>query len=1074
MISETTSPLPNIKTSMRPRTLSLLVLSFFFVSGACGLMYQVVWLRVMGLVFGNTTYATSAVLSGYMAGLGLGALCFGKWIDKPSAGDPVKLYGIMEGGVGAYALLTPFIWYFIDWINIVFYRAFNPEFLQFSLFKFAVSFVFLFIPTFLMGGTLPVLSKFYIEHRDQIAHKVGILYALNTAGAVLGVIFSGFFCLYYFGVWQTTVLTAVLNLLIFAACWFWIKGNAAGASALPPEIAVQELPAPSKSQPNAYYTTLLVLFGISGGVSMMYEIGWTRILAIVVGSSIYAFSVMLSTFLLGIALGSFLFSWLSKRIKIDLSIFATLQAATALFAFLGMNQFEEMPYRFLKLYHWSKHTPFLIELGRFALCTIVMLGPTICIGAMFACFIHLYHQQERLGGDIGTAYFANTVGTIFGSALTGFLIIPILGIYKTLMAAAGLNAAIGAIAFMMSLPNRQLRRTIAFSVVFVFTWVGASLARPWNKSVITSGAVVRPNMHNANSQEEFIRSMENRLNLFYKEGTSATVSVNRVRDVISLAVNGKTDASNGTDAFNQFLLGHLPMLLNPDAQKVLTIGLGSGSTVAAVASYAVKQIDCVELEAAVVEGARFFSELNRNVLNDPRLRMIVNDGRNYLKINPTLYDVIISEPSNPWMAGVANLFSREHYETMKARLAPQGIVCQWLHAYSMSDQDMRMIIRTFTLVFPNTSLWTSNYPDLLLLGSNEPIEIDYLELKKSFNRPEVLQDFEPYGIKTADGFLGAFWLDDEALRSFSEGARINSDNYPYLEFSAPRHLYDDTVSSNYHLINAFASKQYPKIKNLNPPIDQNIEFHVNIARSNFYRKIYGRVQSELDFIKELDPKNPDLIEILGMVQYEMGNFTDAERLLSESLIQNPDSPETHFYFGLIQQRKKRHENAIFSFGEAIQLDSRAAKYYIALGDSLMEMNAFVSAVDAFDQALIYSPAKFDLLIRKASALSRIVPINEQIRFTEELLEMYPKHVALYEMLGNLYQNNHQRDDAEKIYLRMIQEFPLEPNSYLQLGILYGKTGSMMKAKEQLKKAVRYDPELLKNPEIQKVLQYKGA
>lgn len=1056
----------------KPHILSLLILTFFFLSGACGLMYQVVWLRVMGLVFGNTTYATSAVLSGYMAGLGLGALYFGRWIDRKASADPIKIYGLMEGGVGIYALLTPFIWHFIDWINIVFYQTFHPAFLPFSLFKFAVSFLFLFIPTFLMGGTLPILSKFYVTHREQVAHKVGILYALNTAGAVLGVIFSGFFCLYYFGVWQTTVLTAFFNLLIFAICWYQIKSSRISTDTLPASSVSAQAQTATKSP--RHYLTLLILFGVSGGVSMMYEIGWTRILAIVLGSSIYAFAVMLSTFLFGIALGSFLFSWIVKRIKIDLSIFATLQALTAFFAFAGINQFDEMPYRFVRLYYWSKNAPVLLELGRFGLCVLVMLGPTICIGAMFACFIHVFHQQKHLGGDIGTAYFANTIGTIFGSALTGFLIIPLLGIYKTLMVAAGLNAGIGIVTFLMDMPKGRLKRIAVFCAALIFVGVGASTAKPWNKSIVTSGAVVRPSMHRASSREDFIRSMENRVNLFYKEGTSATVSVNQVRDVLSLAVNGKTDASNGTDAFNQFLLGHLPMLLNPEAKKVLTIGLGSGSTVAAVASYAVSQIDCVELEGAVIEGAKLFSVLNRNVLEDPRVQMIINDGRNFVKINKTQYDVIISEPSNPWMAGVANLFSREHYETMKARLAKRGVVCQWLHAYSMSSEDLKMIIRTFTQTFSHTSLWTSNYPDMILIGSEEPLQIDYQQLQANFNHPDVMRDFAPYGVESAAGLIGTFWLNDDELRRFSEGARVNSDNHPYLEFSAPRHLYDDTVSSNYHLINAFASAHYPTLTNMTLPIEKNVDFHLEVAHSNYYRKNFGRTQEEINLVRTLNPKHPGLFQISGMLQYEMNNLEQSESDLRESASINPSLPETQYYLGLIEEKKKQHEEAVFLFARAAILKPGGTKYYQALGDALLEAGAFEFARAVYDQALSLTTTQFDLLIRKASALARSAPLEEQIKFVQGLLVEYPKHVALYEMLGQLYQNANLVDKAEEVYERMIREFPVEPSGYLQLGILYGKSGSVNLAKKQIKKAVKYDKTLLQNPEIQKLLAYQGT
>lgn len=686
------------------------LLTCFFVSGACGLVYEIAWLRVLGLIFGNTTYATSTVLAGYMAGLGLGALSLGKWIDR--GGHPVKVYALLEAGVGTYALLTPFLWKLLDLLNIGFYRAFNPSFLTLLLFKFAVAFAVLLLPTFLMGATLPVLSKFFVRQEKETAKKVGLLYALNTFGAVFGVLFSAFFGLQTLGVWQTVILTGILNFAIFGICFYYARrlpaqtteavGLMATPSSSPPAVVGAASPGIATLGP-AVSWVILATFALSGAVSMMYEIGWTRVLAMSLGSSVYAFSIMLATFLLGIALGSYALGLAAKKIEINLQLFSALQILTGTAGFLSLNVLADMPYLFLQIFRTVKGSLFILEAGKFLLCGLVMLPPTFFIGAIFSCFVHIYRRARPLGStchpcgkysrenltispasELGEAYFANTLGTIFGSVLTGFAVVPALGIQKTLLLAGSLNVGIGILAFFLGRERFQLKRIGVLAGLAAAAWMAFGMVQPWDRSLLASGIAVHPEHVLNMNRKQLFESMQEREMIFYKEATSATVSVIRFHDNVSIAVNGKVDASN-QDTFTQFLLGHLPMLLHPAAEKVLVIGLGSGSTSAAVASHpGVKSIDTVELEEAVVEAAEYFKKLNRNVLEDPRHRLHVNDGRNFVLIHPETYDVIISEPSNPWMAGVANLFSYEHYRTMSRRLRPGGMVCQWLHAYSMS------------------------------------------------------------------------------------------------------------------------------------------------------------------------------------------------------------------------------------------------------------------------------------------------------------------------------------------------------------------------------------------------------
>ena len=1065
----TTTP-GNIARPFRSVGFGLLIC--FFFSGACGLMYEMVWLRVMGLVFGNTTYATSTVLAGYMAGLGLGALYFGKWADRQK--NPVKAYGFLEAGVALYAVITPLLWMAIEYLNLHFYQRFQPSFFSFSLFKFAVSFLFLLFPTFLMGGTLPVLSKFYVRDRSETAKQVGLLYALNTLGAVAGVLFSIFVSLHMLGVWQTVMLTAVINAMIFAYCFFHLSrlhayesqplSNAPAQTAIDvPVIANDDLGIP-KDRLLSFLA--LVIFGISGAASMMYEVAWTRVLALVLGSSIYAFAVMLSTFLLGIAIGSSLFSLLGKRLRVDLSTFSILQILISISALIGMNGFEKMPYKFVELFRVSGGNMWAMELGRFLMSGSVMVLPTILIGAVFACFIHLYHRSGHVGHDVGVAYFANTIGTIFGSALTGFLIIPLIGIQKTLIAAAAMNTAVGVIAQGMIWKRGGWKKGLVPVSLMAAVGFAGLLVKPWNASIMTSGAAVKPHMFQASEQEYLMRLTEREI-LFYKEGASTTVNVTRSRDVLALAVNGKVEASNFDDMFNQVLLGHLPILLHGNAKDVMVIGLGSGTTVAAVAAHpSVQRIDSVEIEEAVIRAAGFFSVVNRDVLKDPRVNMIVNDGRNYLLINPTQYDVIISEPSNPWMAGVANLFSLEHYQTVSKRLKPGGIICQWLHAYNLSSTDVAMIVKTFRQVFPNATLWVSDFPDLLLIGSNDPYTINLESMQKEFHNPLVAQDLRAHGVIDAEGLISSYWLGEQELGRLSQKAKINSDNHPYLEFSAPRSLYRNTTIENFEAIDRFRGSDYPAMIGLDPPPVLNQKFHNSLARGFVARKMMARAQRELLISSQIGPVNAEMYELIGILNYSLGQLRQADEYLAKALTQDDQLPEAHFFSGLLFRAVGHKEKAAEHLEKAVKLDPDNRRYLTEFGDLLASQEKFGDARQLYEKVLQLGGENFSVILKMADTIYRTGTAEEQSRITQKILEKYSKSYVAYEFIGSFYERQNNNDEALKVYQTAISELPKDPRSYINLARVYDRLRRPQDALRALKTAsglntlVRQDPKVM--------------
>lgn len=1057
--------------TIETKKIERLILLCFFVSGACGLVYEVAWLRVLGLIFGNTTFATSTVLAGYMAGLGLGALWWGKRIDQ--GGEPVKVYAWLEAGIGIYAFLTPFLWKGIDLLTIGFYRFISPSFALALFFKFIVAFSALLFPTFLMGATLPVLSKYFVRSDGEVAKQVGLLYGLNTLGAVLGVLFSGFIALQTFGVWQTVYLTGFFNLIIFYLCnRYRASATSENAAEKTEKNAPQpiSLPLPASSFSPALTKILLTAFALSGAVSMMYEIAWTRVLAMALGSSVYAFCIMLATFLFGISIGSYLFSRIPRTFTIDLHTFAAFQGLTALTAILGINLFNDMPYYFVKVFFAAHGSDLVLQLGKFLLCSVVMLPPTLCIGAMFSCFIHVLRTSQPLGKEIGEAYFANTIGTILGSVLTGFCLIPLVGIQNTLLIAAGINTAIAFLIFFIPKEFSHWKRYAVCALAFSVIIFSAHAVKPWNRGFISSDLAVKPERAAGISKAQLLANMKERNLLFYKEGLSATVTVTKLRDNLSLSVNGKVDASN-EDTFTQFLLGHLPMALHSNPKQVLIIGLGSGSTAAAVASYPVEKIDMVELEKAVVEGSVYFHELNRNVLRDPRLRIHINDGRNFALLNPEKYDVIISEPSNPWMAGVANLFSVEHYRTMKKRLAPGGIVCQWFHAYSMSPEDTRMIIRTFSEVFPDVSLWTSYYPDLMLIGKNEPLQLDMKNFEKAFKIPAVQGDLGSHGIKNPAGFMANALLFDTSLRLLSKTARINSDNHPYLEFSAPRNLYKNTLQQNWTML--MASRiigSMPEIRNLEPPQEQNAEFFNALAYGFLAKHFTNEAEAMLAKAKTIDPDNLETLLLYGTFYYQIGLKAKARESFLEVIEKGAVSDIAYYHLGLIFQEEGQLLKAIEFFKKAAEIDPKNAMCHVAIGNAFLNLNQDEQALKYFSKALALQPNDFGIWIKKAMLVNKLGTFGEKTEVLSVLLDKYPQFSSAYDWLGDVYEKNGKLQEALGIYEKKIKFFPNDSYSYICLARLSEGLGRTKDVKKYLATAVRYAPSLVKSPEIQKVLK----
>lgn len=916
--------------SPRPRRSALWVLGIcFFLSGATGLVYEVVWLRLLGLVFGHTVHAITTVLTAFMAGLALGGILLGRYAGR--APNLIRTYGWLEIGIAVCCGAIPGVLVAIGPLYLGLQRMLELSPSAFGLLQFVIVFLLLLVPTTLMGGTLPVLSQALARQGSPPGRTIGALYAANTFGAVLGVAVAGYALLPAVGNRLTVATGVVANLAIGVLALIYGSRTRSDADGLvgrpiegsPGEIEPESL-GEGSSSPGWTTRATLVALGISGAVSMIYEIAWSRALALVIGSSTYAFTAMLVAFLVGIAGGSAVYSWRHGNRRATAAEFAVIQGAIGITAALSLLALGRVSGLFLLGVSWSD-APGFVEAVQVAVSVSIMLLPTLLIGATFPCAVAVVAvDPARIGREVGMTYAVNTAGAIVGTVIAGFVLIPALGahaatklgIIVNLLLAAGLLAA--------SLGRAPAVRWSACAASIVLALAVWALPA-WNERVMTSGAAVYAKSYlRARSEGDWLappRLPASQQIVYYRDGVSSTVSVHREGDNLFLRINGKTDASTGEDMPTQLMLGHLPLLVHPAPREVAVIGLGAGVTAAAVARHPVTRLDVVEIEPAVVEASRFFSQVNDGVLADPRVRTIIADGRTFLLTASRRFDVIISEPSNPWIGGVASLFSREFFLLARERLRSGGLMLQWLQAYGLTPDDFRMVVRTFRSAFPATTVWTMGRGDFLLLGALGPVAVDLRRIK-GFDRlsPGTARDLARLGLQDWAGVLGFYVLSEEDTARFAGTGPLNTDDRLSLEFSAPRALYLDTGVGNLRLLQSYRSGGLPPMTPESRPTLETAETRYWIGKGALQRQAGPDALAQFRRALELDPGHTLSMIEASALHLGRGEGPEALRLAQLAAEREPRNVAPLVLAGLASSRVNAPAQALEYLQRAAALD----------------------------------------------------------------------------------------------------------------------------------------------------------
>ncbi len=789
--------------------MTLVVLACFFLSGASGLVFEEVWTRELTLVFGSTTLALSTVLSVFMGGLALGSRLGGRIADRLK--DRLRAYALAEAGVGLYALAVPWVLGWYPSLNHALYRLFGDHAFGLSLGRFVAAALLLLIPTTLMGATLPILSRHFVrpgETRSAIGATVGSLYALNTFGAVVGTFVGGFILLPGPGVLATNYTAAATNLTL-AALVMLVRRR---ANRPPAEGALVDLP--SEPEPDPFVaserqrTLALVGFAISGAVAMVYQVLWTRSLAIVLGSSVYSFTLILLAFLVGLGGGAALVSRWTRRSSRPMEWLAAVHfgiAAAIAFSYVVM---DKLPAAFLALLRGESFSVDGILFSQFLLAAAAVLPATLFMGGVLPLTVRIYTSgADRVGRDVGTAYSINTLGAIVGSFAAGFVVLPLLGLQRGMGLGALITVALSAAFLFLARPSPR-RALVALALPLVAVAVTLALPR-WSLAHFSAG------LFRVSIAKDIIET--NRWSIptleYYHDGIATTVSVERWGKTVALKNNGKVDASNGDDMATQIMVGLMPFLFHDQAldhpPKAAVIGYGSGVTIGAVTQFPIAHADVVELEPAVVyAGNRFFGEYNHHPENDPRVRIIIGDGRNFLTQKSDKYDVIVSEPSNPWITGVSNLFTVDYWKLARGRLAEDGVFCQWAQLYEMSSANIKTILKSFSSVFPYTYVFAAEdlSSDVLLIAANHPLRLDLDRLRRNWKNPILAAELKRAGLVEAEDLVAQLLLVPEELPAFTAGSPLNTDDNARIEFSAPRDLLGSTRTADPYLARVYGTE----------------------------------------------------------------------------------------------------------------------------------------------------------------------------------------------------------------------------------------------------------------------------
>ncbi|MBW1899404.1 MAG: fused MFS/spermidine synthase, partial [Deltaproteobacteria bacterium] len=1062
-------------------------------------------------------------LTVFMGGLGLGSYLAGKSIDRVKKPlTLVKMYGFLELMIGVYGLLLPLLLIAFRPLYAFLYNHLFSYFLGYNLITFIGCSILLLIPATCMGATLPILSRFFITSISSVGTHIGRLYGLNTIGAAFGSLFCGFWLINLFGVWGTLIFAVLLNTIIGLICMLAGKRESIGREILKTITEMKtvflkadiskEQEQPEKFDLNAIYA--FIIFAVSGFCAMAYEVIWIKLLGLIVGPTTYSFTIVLVTFITCLALGSLFFGKLADKVKNIIFLLLSTQIIAALFALFLSQVLGDSQIFFAKLIFHNKDNFVMLQLLKAAVLFSFMFLPTFCLGATFPLVGKICTRSlSHTGRSIGFAYAINTVGAVLGSFSAGFILIPFMGKENSIRLIVVIQLMTPFLITLHILVKKRKFKAVWVPLIALLLIGLFSISNypRWNRKMLSTGKYHRFTKLEQKQigwfDAKIFAAEETDEPAYFGDGIGGfTTVMKRQPDIIgnagyALYNSGKADASSyRKDMSTQTLLAHFAMLFHKQPEDVLVLGLASGITSGEVLHYPVKNLDTIEINQQVVKASDFFIPWNNEVLSDPRTRLIIQDGRAHLELSNQKYDIIISEPSNPWMAGLASLFTDEFMKLAKNSLNENGIYVQWIHSYQMDWPTFSLVGRTFADVFPNSLLVTANPgrigPDFLLVGFKNKYDLSTANAARNLTYAQKSKNMNLLNSRLFYNLI----VSEDLQKLFGKGP-INTDNNPVLEFSAPRLLH--ALNSYRDIAEKIISKSWitEKTKKIvsenHASIDTKIDYAAyllslditlndmadptkmnSIQKERFAKHIIGYCSSnavkDFSFISDSEIRRRAIRAHLVSVEKTLDSVSDKSQI--------------YYYMGYHCLQNKMDDEALEYFSEAAKHDPENESTHFNIGYILSKRNNLISAISHFEESLRLKPdykQANDLLKKSQASLKKIDNLIASVRkkmsgnqdnhlFHNLLAKLYEKKgdkgnaIAEHEKtlymkpdfspslnsLALLYSSKKEYAKSISYFKRMIELHPDKTSLYYNIACLYSKQNKIQESVDWLRAAIR--------------------
>ncbi|MGA1825157.1 MAG: fused MFS/spermidine synthase [bacterium] len=989
------------------------ILILFFLSGMCGILFGAATIRIFH-------YSIANVIAIFMAGLGLGSFISGRFLDDRI--DLLKIYGVLEGALGCYCLLLPSL-----------IRSASGHF------NFFTCALILLIPGTLIGASWPVLIRFFIGRLNNVGQSIGHYYGVNVLGSFLGVLATGFFFLPYLGLNKTVYVAGLINVFIGSAALFLYKGYSMKVA------RTSESGTDEDRRLCHIKWAVLIGYCLSSLATMIYQLSWLRVLIVTLNSSLWAFYLIISVLLLGVALGSISLSIFIDGRDDPMLFLAVIEILIGVYCFVIIPLLDWFS-TFVGKFGSSFHLPQVIE---FLVLLFIISMPALLTGLTFPLVSKIYTGTIRKAArSIASVYAINAIGCLIGVLVWRVLLNTGIGIIKTSLLAICAHLMIGGLLMLFSYSFSPKYRSALFASIVLF-----------------SSILFLPSIMNNLIQSNLLEKGEKLL--FTKEGVMAHVCVKELEEKLIMQVNGER-------VFSQTIIAHIPMLLQKNPQQILLLGFGDGIALSSIEQYEVNRINCVEMSKEVIEASSYFHTINNNALNDTRVEMINENIRAHLTLTGSMYDVIISQPTCAWPAISPEFLSMEFFQLCKKRLTPEGIIAVRLSAQDIQEENFKSVLYTYHKVFPFINLWEIELNnDYLLLGSNQKIEWDEGIISRRIKKTSGLHE-------SPCNLLSHFFMDAKAIVAFCSDSRVFTDDDSLTKSLYDEHKKEKNLLMKIHTLRGcglddfitgdpdnhlkkeihryIEAKKYiaeaflnleeggpkdsalddlKKALNLNPDDEEAMELYVDtlfaVAEDYITHKQYDPAILSYQEIIKVRPENQEAHYQLAELYY-MSGFMDHSIIEYEKVVKsNPDNEEAHCHLGRAYLNKGWLDRALVQFELSLKLNPKYPEPYFFYGTVYLKKGLLDQATEKYKQTISLESGYADAHYNLGLVYLRQGLIDEAISEWEEVVKLKPDDVNSRYNLAVAYYNYGKIKHA---ITHLEEVLKLKPDMYQATSLLH--------------------------------------